>query len=126
MNTIPDGKKSPAKFVDFLQTTIWVFHADSRDLWVLVQHVLSPAVHARFLAHLGHDVLANLIAENTAREAAILATVTAILQKSIDIANILDTRPRREGADEFLERFSEMYIDQSGDVNFRNGVNPHQ
>ncbi|XP_067860761.1 uncharacterized protein [Heptranchias perlo] len=127
---MPDRKKSPTSFVDFLWTTILVYNAESRDLWALVQQVLTPAEHARFLANLqfaDHAALANHHAQNDARERAILTALTTTLQKPIDISKVLDTKPKRgEGAEEFLERFSEVYRSQSGDANYRNGANSPQ
>lgn len=41
-------KRNPQSFIEFLRTTISVYHADSRDLWVLVQQVLTAIEYTRF------------------------------------------------------------------------------
>lgn len=45
-------KRNPQAFIEFLRTTISVYHADSRELWVLVQQVLTAVEYTRFLVHL--------------------------------------------------------------------------
>lgn len=78
LSQMPDIKL-PTSFVDFLRTTMQDYNANYRDLFVLVQQVLTPVEHARFLANLGcptHDAPANLLAQSTAREDATLATLS--------------------------------------------------
>lgn len=119
LSQIPDRRKSPASFVDHPRTTMCVYHADSRDLWAVIQQIITPSEHTRLLTILGqlsHEALANIIADNNARVEAVLTALANTLQKPINLARILDVRPKKgEGADEFLERFSELYMDQSGD-----------
>lgn len=70
LSKIPDRKKSPASFVDYLRTTMRVYYADSRDLWAVIQQIITPTEHTRFLATLGHpthEALINVIAYNSAR-----------------------------------------------------------
>lgn len=120
LSQMPDWTKPPASFVSFFRTIIRVYNSNSRDLWPWC-NVITPVEHARFLANLGgHDTRTNLLAQRPARKDAIIIALT--LQKPIDISWIvLDTGPQKgEGAEEFLKKFSEIYIVQSGDTNYRN------
>lgn len=104
-----------------------VYHADSRDLRISIPQIITPIDHNSFLAALGypiHEALANVIADNSAREEAVPTALANTLQQPYVLGRIVEIKPKNgEGADEILERFSELNLDQSGDLNYRNGAN---
>ncbi|XP_072335646.1 uncharacterized protein [Scyliorhinus torazame] len=130
MATIPDRKKSPAAFVDSLRTTISIYQADSRDLWALVQQILTPAEYRNYLNHLNyasHAALQQAYALDDDRRTQILNALNSTFQRPINLSVILDLKPKKtEEPEEFLERFNEIYRGQSGDLLYQNGQNSPQ
>ncbi|XP_072332384.1 uncharacterized protein [Scyliorhinus torazame] len=130
MTTIPDRKKSPAAFVDSLRTTISIYQADSRDLWALVQQILTPAEYRTCLNHLNyasHAALQQAYALDDDRRTQILNALNSTFQRPINLSVILDLKPKKnEDPEEFLGRFNEIYRGQSGDLLYQNGQNSPQ
>uniref|UniRef100_UPI00398F8C65 uncharacterized protein n=1 Tax=Pristiophorus japonicus TaxID=55135 RepID=UPI00398F8C65 len=125
LTSAPNKNTCPQRFIEFLSRTIRVYQADSRDLWSLVQQVLTGSEWTRFKEALGyqtHDALEVAHANNENRETMILDAVHVVLRKPVDITKVLDMKPKKgETVEEFLERFKEVYGTQSGDQVFSKG-----
>ncbi|XP_032877507.1 uncharacterized protein LOC116973492 [Amblyraja radiata] len=130
LNRIPDGKKPPAAFIYYLRTTMRVYHADSQDLWETIQQIITPAENTKFLVALErptYEAWANVVMDDSAREEAVLTALAKKIQKPSDFKRILEIKLEKgEGADEFLDRFSKLYMDQSDDLDYQNGASSPQ
>lgn len=102
-----------------------VYQANSTDLWSLIEQVLTTLEHARFKDHLrfnDHAALQAAHNQDDQRQAHMLTAATLALQKLVDLTKILDMKPKKgESAEEFLDRFKDVYGNQSGDLNYAGG-----